>query len=184
MRRPLRLLPLAMVLVAAAAFPAAASAVTPGDYTQPGFNPANAPSGTHLATKSATPTCTVGANLNISCNSYTLGGVGHTNATLNLTAAYNETVQCTNGGNNTVVAQQQTASAGPITVTPSAKNGNMTVPSIGVTAPVLGSTSKGSPCPNRNWTATVIDVTLHTFDYTLTFDGFTNPAVEITATDP
>lgn len=184
MRKTLRLLPLAMVLVAAVAFPAVAGAVVPGTYTQPGFNSANAPSGTHLATGSATPTCTVDSNLNISCNSYTLQGVGHTNATLNLAATYNETVQCTNGGNNTVVAQQQTASAGPITVTPSSKNGSMTVPATGVTAPVVGTTSKGSPCPNRNWTATVLDVTLHSFDYTLTFDGFTKPAVEITATDP
>ena len=184
MRTPLRLLTLVAVLAAAIVFPATASAVTPGTFTQPGFNSANAPSGTHLATASATPTCTVDANLNISCNSYTLQGVGHTNATLNLVATYNETVSCTNGGNNTVVAQQKTASAGPTTVTPSNKNGSMTVPATGVTAPVKGSTSKGSPCPNRNWTATVLDVTLHSFTYTLTFDGFSSPAVEITATDP
>ena len=162
----------------------AASAVTPGTYTSPGFNPANAPTGTHFATGSATPTCTVDANLNISCNSYTLQGVGHTNATLNLVATYNETIQCTNGGRQIVEAQQSTASAGPTKVTPSAKNGSMTVPSTGVTAPVAGTTSSGSPCPNRNWTATVLDVTLSSFDYTLTFDGFTEPAVEITATDP
>lgn len=189
--RKLRLLSLATVVAAAAAFAAvAAASVQAGTYTAT-VTSANAPNGTHFGNRSSAPTCVVASDLSISCGdgaaadqSYTLQGVGHTDATLNLVATYNETISCTNGGNHVVVAQQKTASSGATTLTPSRKNGSMTVPATGVTAPAVGSTHKGSPCPNRNWTATVSDVTLHSFDYTLAFDGFPGPYVEIRATDP
>src|SRR5215510_6024053 len=60
---------------------AAAAAVAPGTFgPDPGsFNPANAPSSSHLANGSPSPQCTVNADLSINCGAFTLGGVGHTN---------------------------------------------------------------------------------------------------------
>src|SRR5438105_9061642 len=140
MRRPVRLLALGTVVAAAVAFPAVAAAtVSPGTYTtsSPGsfINYANAPQGTHFANGSTAPTCIVASDLSISCGDganadqpYTLGGVGHTRATLNLVATYTEQVQCTNHGKQVVEAQQRTAGlpGGPQTW-PSDKNGNTTV---------------------------------------------------------
>jgi hypothetical protein len=41
-------------------------------------------------------------------------------------------------------------------------------------------------CPNPNWTPSIREGTLvlETFDYTLTFVGFSAPYIEITASDP
>src|SRR6266487_6100070 len=96
-----KFLALATMLVAAIAFPAAASAaVAPGTYgPNPGsFNPANAPGSSHLT--SGSPSCTVNADLSIDCSAYVLGGVGHTNADVLLTANYTAIVDCFNPGTN------------------------------------------------------------------------------------
>ena len=198
MRRPVRLLALGTVVAAAVAFPAVAAAtVSPGTYTtsSPGsfINYANAPQGTHFANGSTAPTCIVASDLSISCGDganadqpYTLGGVGHTRATLNLVATYTEQVQCTNHGKQVVEAQQRTAGlpGGPQTL-PSDKNGNTTVPPAALPAPPgQDSSGSGAPCPNRNWTWTVLSTTLDSFDYTLTFSRFSSPFIQISATDP
>jgi hypothetical protein len=57
----------------------------------------------------------------------------------------------------------------------------MTVPATSVSPATTGSSN---PCPNPNWTPTVESTTLNSFDYTLTFKGFSSPAIEISATDP
>jgi hypothetical protein len=171
---------LSMLLVALSAAVASAN-FTPGDQFTGTLNTANAPSGTHLANGSATPTCTIGSDgLTVTCNAYTLGGVGHTNADLVLTADYTVTVQCTNHGRQIVEAQQKTATAPGKTTVTSSKNGQLAVPERSVSP----SSFSGNPCPNPNWTATVLSTKLNSFDYTLTFDGFSSPAIEITATDP
>src|SRR4029453_13667390 len=87
--------------VAAMAFTTAAwAAVAPGTYTPTAdsFNSANAPGSSHLA--SGSPSCTVNANLSIDCSAYVLGGVGNTNATVNLDADYSATIDCFNKGTN------------------------------------------------------------------------------------
>jgi hypothetical protein len=35
-------------------------------------------------------------------------------------------------------------------------------------------------CPNPNWTEEVTDITVTSFTYTVTFAGFTEPAIEVT----
>ena len=69
---------------------------------------------------------------------------------------------------------------GPVTVR-SDKNGQMTVPSQSVSPPT---TVSGNPCPNRNWTPTLASTTLNSYDYTLTFEGFSSPYIESSQTDP
>ena len=182
MRRHLRLLPLAVLLIAAVAFPAwAAADVAPGTYGAT-TTAANGPNGTHLGNGSSAPSCTVNADLSIDCTGpYTLQGVGHTDAVLNLTATYSESVQCTNHGRQLVLSHSGTASlpGGPQTIK-SAKNGSMTVPAASLPAPpAQGTSGSGGPCPNKNWTYVINSVTLGSFDYTLTFAGFSGPYFEV-----
>jgi hypothetical protein len=63
----------------------------------------------------------------------------------------------------------------------SSKNGQLSVPAQSVSP-----FSAPQVCPNPNWTPVIRGgtVTLNSFDYTLTFAGFTAPYIEITATDP
>jgi hypothetical protein len=180
MRKPLLIL---AALIGAALLTAAVAAATTT------VSPSNAPSGTHFADGSTVPTCTVAADQSVTCGDgpasdqpYVLGGVGHTDASLNLTGKYTESISCTNNGKMTVVAQQQTgqANGGALPLKPD-KNGQLTVPATTMNAPAtVGDTGSGSPCPNHNWTWTVQSVTLNSYDYTLTFDGFPGPYIEIT----
>src|SRR5215218_8780525 len=160
------LLALATVLVAAIAFPAAASAaVSPGTYGPDAgsFNPANAPGSSHLT--SGSPSCTVNADLSISCSGYVLGGVGNTNATVNLSASYSATIF---------------SASNAATVT-STRNGQLTVPTRSVSP-----FSAPQVCPNPNWTPSIRPgtLTLNSFTYTLTFAGFASPYITISQTDP
>jgi hypothetical protein len=181
-RKPLRLLALGTVLVAAIALPAAANAaVAPGTYTPTAdsFNSANAPGSSHLT--SGSPSCTVNANLSISCSPYVLGGVGHTNANVSLTASYSATINCTNHGGNLVESHTTTFSASSSATVTSSRNGQLSVPSQSASP-----FSAPQVCPNPNWTPSIAPgtLTLNSFTYTLTFAGFGSPYITITATDP
>jgi hypothetical protein len=169
---------LSMLLVALTASVAFA-AVAPGTYgvNAGSFNGANAPGSSHLT--SGTPTCTVNANLSIDCSAYVLGGVGHTNADVLLTANYTAIIDCFNGGTNPQnPVESHTTSFSPTskaTVT-SSKNGQLSVPtqSVSFTGAPVG-------CPNPNWTPVIRagSVTLVSFSYTLTFNGFTAAYITI-----
>lgn len=158
-----------------------ALAVAPGTYspTNDSFNPANAPGSSHLT--SGTPQCVVNANLNVNCASYVLGGVGHTNANVSLSATYSATIDCTNHGGNLVESHTSTFSAGGSTTVTSSRNGQLSVPSESANP-----FSAPQVCPNPNWTPSIRPGTLvlETFTYTLTFAGFSSPYITITASDP
>jgi hypothetical protein len=147
------------------------------------FNPANAPTGTHVQTGS--PSCTV-SGLNVSCSSYELAGVGNTNATGNLSVTYSATVVCINAGGNPSDGQHQgTFTASSSTGSLSPKNGRLTVPSLSATAPTEQQFLAQQTCPNPNWTPTIPGgITLSSFTYTLTFAGFSGPYITITGNDP
>jgi hypothetical protein len=179
-----KLLGLATVLVAAVAFPAAASAVTPGVYlpTADSFDSANAPGSSHLT--SGSPSCTVNADLSIDCSDYVLGGVGHTNATVNLAANYTAIIDCNNKGtnkNNPVESHTVAFSVASTATVASTRNGQLRVPKESVSP-----FSAPQVCPNPNWTPEIRSGTLQLLDftYTLTFAGFTSPYITITASDP
>ena len=171
---------LSMLLVALTAT-AAFAAVAPGTYgpNAGSFNGANAPGSSHLT--SGSPSCTVNANLSIDCSAYVLGGVGHTNATVALTANYTAIVDCNNGGtnkNNPVESHTTSFSPSSTATVASTKNGQLSVPAQSASA-------FGAPqvCPNPNWTPSIRAGTLvlNTFTYTLTFAGFTSPYITIAA---
>jgi hypothetical protein len=143
------------------------------------INPANAPTGTHF--KSGTATCSV-SGTTVSCSGYTLAGVGNANATATLNATYTATVVCINGGSNPSDSQHQ----GSFTETPTTgslqpKNGNLTVPPLSASAPTEQQFLAQQTCPNPNWTPTIPGgITLSSFTYTLTFAGFSGAYITIT----
>ncbi|MPW22945.1 hypothetical protein GCT13_40720 [Paraburkholderia sp. CNPSo 3157] len=149
----------------------AAMLIAPAAWAQT-INAANAPSGAHFAT--AEPTCTTDQNLNVSCTAATIGGVGNTNITVTLTASYSGTVTCTNGGGKLVDVKTKAVTSGSAQGMPSAKNGQIAVPALSVTAPSTASLLANATCPNGNWTKSLVgnSVTLVSFAYTITFDGF------------
>lgn len=172
---------LAILLAVGMTAKIAIASVVPGTYT-PTIIDANAPTGTHLQT--GTISCTVDATLAVSCTPYELAGVGHTNADLSLIANYTATVDCFNPGtnpNNPIESHTTSATASSTTTITSEKNGRLAVPAKSVSSSVvpLG-------CPNPNWTPVIRPgtLTLTSFTYTLTFEGFTGAYITISATDP
>jgi hypothetical protein len=165
---------LSMLLVALSASVALA-AVSPGNY--PGtLTPGNAPGSSHLT--SGSPSCTVNADRSIDCSAYVLGGVGHTNATVSLSANYSATIDCTNHGGSLVESHTSNFAADSKASVASTKNGQLSVPAQSVSP-------FGAPqvCPNPNWTPSIRGgtVTLNSFTYTLTFDGFSSAYITISA---
>jgi hypothetical protein len=155
---------------------AASAAVAPGTYgpNAGSFNGANAPGSSHLT--SGSPSCTVNADRSIDCSAYVLGGVGHTNADVSLTASYSAIIDCTNHGGNLVESHTSNFSADSNATVASTKNGQLSVPAQSVSP-------FGAPqvCPNPNWTPSIRGgtVTLNSFTYTLTFKGFTSAYITI-----
>jgi hypothetical protein len=182
LRRILFLLTVPFAAVITFAAPALAS-VAPGTYfpTADSFSSANAPASSHLANGSASPQCVVNTALDVNCNAYTLAGVGHTNATVDLAATYTAIVDCFNPGtnpNNPIESHTTNFTADSTATIPSTKNGQLSVPAQSVSAGQVGQV-----CPNPNWTPKIRAGTLQllTFTYTLTFAGFTSPYITIKA---
>jgi hypothetical protein len=165
-----------LTLLMALSASAASAAVAPGTYgPDPGsFNPANAPGSSHLT--SGSPSCTVATNLSISCSSYVLGGVGHTNATVSLAASYSATIDCTNHGGNLVESHTADFTASSSANVASTRNGQLTVPTRSASP-----FSAPQVCPNPNWTPSIRPgtLTLNSFTYTLTFAGFGSAYITI-----
>jgi hypothetical protein len=147
--------------------------VAPGTY--PGVvNSANAPGSSHLASGSIQ--CVVDADLNVNCSPYVLGGVGNTNAAVSLTASYSATIDCTNKGGNLVESHTSSFTDSSTATVASTRNGQLSVPSQSASP-----FSAPQVCPNPNWTPSIRSGTLEleSFTYSLTFAGFSAPAVLI-----
>lgn len=145
------------------------------------FNGNTAPSGAHLANNSPAPNCTVNGSQDVDCNAYQIGGVGNTDADLVLSATYEGTVQCRNHGGQIVDVKTQTTSAITGDSLTKVRNGQLLVSAVGASAPSDASFEASATCPNKNWTKELLgSPTLLSFTYTLTFDGFVDPVVEIT----
>jgi hypothetical protein len=142
-------------------------------------NPANAPNGTHY--KSGTAGCAV-SGTTVTCNQFTLAGVGNTDVTGTLSVTYSATVVCINGGGNPSDSQHQgtfstSSSTGPL----QPKNGNVTVTPLSRSAPSESEFLSQQTCPNPNWTPTVPGgISLQSYTYTVQFTGFPGPYITIT----
>ena len=142
------------------------------------------PNGGHL--QSGSVFCVVNSNLSVTCSStgsYSINGVGNTNATATLAASFSSTIDCTNNGGKLVpvksTPQTAPASSGPIS---SDKNGSLTVAPISSGAPTQSQFLNAATCPNGNWTKSLAggSITLGSFTYTLLFAGKSTPTVSIT----
>jgi len=141
--------------------------------------PQFAPSGTHLQTGSVGCTETATA---VSCTTFELAGVGHTNATVSLSVTYSATIQCTNRGGELVESHDDAVTEVTSAALTSSKNGRLTVPALSSTAPTEAEVLEQADCPNPNWTPSVLagSIQIASFSYSLTFAGFTSPYILIT----
>lgn len=165
---------LAMMLVGLSA--GAAVAVTNFD---------NAPSGAHYRHGSAEPVCTettvptTGA-ITVSCTGTQIAGVGNTNAVLTLSVEGTANFVCHNPGNDNIVEPHSDSVSESIStpLTPS-RNGTLVVPSQTVTISPEEAAAQFE-CPNANWREEFVGFSDLRFTYSLTFVGFTEPAISIT----
>lgn len=156
MHKPFRLLAIAVVLVAAAVFPATASASNP-----------------HFK-RNGEPVCIVsgaGTNTSSTTCSATLAGLGQETLVIAVTVRGSAVYQCQNKGGQTAPGQNRVL-VGPVTAPTTIpadqiKNGNVsftTNPAV-LTAPDTV-TGAEAGCPNPNWTG--VNPVLTTTDITMT----------------
>lgn len=142
------------------------------------IDPSQAPSGTHLQT--GVIGCAVQADQSVTCSTFELAGVGHTDAEVALTASYTATIDCNNPGNNRnnpIESHTTSFSASSLITVTSAKNGRLSVP-----AQTVSPFSVVQGCPNPNWEPVIRagTLTLTSFTYTLSFPGFVAPYLTVT----
>jgi hypothetical protein len=166
-----RIFLIAVLSVAMLGFASAAQAVT--DFS-------NAPQGAHYANGSAEPVCSVNG-LTVSCTGTEIAGVGNTNATVELAVTSTISGVCHNPGVNSKVVEPFSESETTTTSTEltSTKNGRLIVPAQTATGTSTEVFLETFTCPNPLWTPEVTSNVL-SFEYTLTFAGFTEPAILIT----
>ena len=139
----------------------------------------NAPQGAHFARGAAAPVCTL-SGLTVSCTGTTIGGVGNTNATVNLAVTSTFTGTCQNPGSKSKTVepfteQETTTTTSVITST---RNGQLIVPAQTATGVSSEEFLADFSCPNPNWEATVTGTSI-SYVYSLTFAGFTQPAITV-----
>jgi len=140
----------------------------------------NAPQGAHFAKGAGEPVCTVDGTT-VSCTGTTIVGVGNTNATVTLAVTSTISGVCHNPGVNNKVVDPFSDSVTESTssLLTSTKNGRLTVPAQSTTGVSSGDFLETFTCPNPRWEAEVTSNVL-SFEYTLTFAGFSDPAIWIT----
>ena len=144
-------------------------------------NFANAPQGAHYAQGFGEPVCTL-SGLTVTCTGTQIEGVGNTNATVTLSVTTTFTGVCHNPGVNSKVVEPftQSETTTTSTVVPSTKNGRLVVPAQSATGTSSADFLATFSCPNPNWTPEITG-TATSFVYTLTFAGFTQPAITVTS---
>lgn len=143
-------------------------------------NFANAPQGAHYARGSAEPVCTI-TGTTVTCTATAIEGVGNTNATVELSVTNTISGVCHNPGVNSMVVEPFSRSITETTSSTitSTKNGRLLVPAQSTTGTSTEEFLATFTCPNPNWTPEVTSNVL-SFEYSLTFAGFTQPAILIT----
>jgi hypothetical protein len=151
---------------------------TPGAFAVTNFD--NAPQGAHYAKGFSEPVCTV-SGTTVTCTGTQIEGVGNTNARVVLTVTSTISGVCHNPGTNSKVVEpfsRSVTSTSSSNLT-STKNGRLVVPAQTTTGTSTADFLATFTCPNPNWTPEVTSNVI-SFEYTLTFAGFTEPAIRIT----
>jgi hypothetical protein len=151
---------------------------SPGAFAVTNF--ANAPQGAHYAKGFSEPVCTV-SGTTVTCTGTQIEGVGNTNATVELSVTSTISGVCHNPGTKSKVVEPFSESVTSTTSSnlTSTKNGRLVVPAQTTTGTSTADFLETFTCPNPNWTPEVTSNVL-SFEYTLTFAGFTEPAIRIT----
>lgn len=139
----------------------------------------NAPNGAHFAKGSGEPVCNL-SGLTVTCTGTQIAGVGNTNAQVSLTVTSTFTGMCHNPGTNKKIVDPFTESESSTTTAQlfPTRNGVLRVPAQTATGTSTQEFLDNFSCPNPNWTAEV-NGTAISFSYTLTFAGFSEPAIWI-----
>jgi hypothetical protein len=166
-----RVIFVALLSVAMLGFASPAQAVT---------NFSNAPQGAHYANGASEPVCTV-SGTTVTCTGTAIAGVGNTNATVELDVTSTISGVCHNPGVNSKVVEPFSESVTTSTSSEltSTKNGRLVVPAQTTTGTSSEAFLATFTCPNPRWTPEVTSNVL-SYEYTLTFAGFTEPAIIIT----
>jgi hypothetical protein len=146
------------------------------------FNNSTAPQGAHYSNNSGEPVCSVGATA-VSCTGTSIAGVGNTAATVVLSVTTTFSGVCHNPGTNSKVVEpfsDSDTNSSSQRATPS-RNGRLDVAAQSTPIPSQEDFEATFTCPNPNWTPEVTSSGT-SFTYTLTFDGFTQPAITISGT--
>src|SRR5215207_8422130 len=138
----------------------------------------NAPQGAHYATGFGEPTCTL-TGTTVDCTGTEIVGVGNTNATVTLAVTSTFTGTCTNRGGHLVEPFTEQETTTTSTVVTSTRNGQLIVPAQTATGVSSEQFLASFECPNPNWTPAVTGTAI-SYRYSLTFAGFTEPAILIT----
>lgn len=165
-----RIFLVAVLSIAMLSFGSAAQAVT--DFS-------NAPQGAHYAKGASEPVCTI-SGTTATCTGTAIAGVGNTNATVELAVTSTISGVCHNPGKNSKVVEPFSESVTTSTSSEltSTKNGRLVVPAQTTTGASTEEFLATFTCPNPNWTPEVTSNVV-SFEYTLTFAGFTEPAIRI-----
>ncbi len=140
----------------------------------------NAPQGAHYTKGSAEPVCTP-SGTTVTCTGTQIAGVGNTNAEVSLSVTTTFTGVCHNPGSKSKVVDPFTESETTTTTATvtSSKNGRLVVPTQTATGTSSADFLDSFSCPNPNWQADITGTSL-SYEYTLTFAGFSQPAILIT----
>jgi len=118
-----------------------------------------APTGAHYRQGFGDPVCSI-SGLTVSCSGTEIAGVGNNDATVMLAVTYGATVQCRNN---------------------EIRNGTLVVAPFSASNPPTNATFLAlATCPNPNWTKVLLGTpTVTGYTYTLTFEGYTLPAITV-----
>jgi hypothetical protein len=139
-----------------------------------------APQGAHIS--KGTPNCfLLPGNVTVQCGSVTIVGIGKTNATTTLSAVYSATFDCLDESGNVVTSVREPTQTA--TGQPSPENGRITTPILRSSVPSGEDfiADGGVSCPGGTTPQIVPDsLTVDSFTYTVSFDGFTGNYIKIT----
>jgi hypothetical protein len=181
MQKRLALLPAVALTVAACSTDPATSPRSPSaPRFETSFTSSTAPNGAHYRNGFSEPVCSLSGG-GVSCTGTAIAGVGNTDATLLLQVSYSATVQCRNRGGKIVDVKTQTTTSVSSDDLTDVRNGTLYVSSVSSSSPSDQTFLDAASCPNGNWTKLLVDGSrsVSGYLYTLTFDGFVQPAISI-----
>ena len=100
-----------------------------------------------------------------------------------LAVSYEATVQCQNRGGKIVDVKTQTTTSVSSDSLTDVRNGTLYVSPVSSSSPTDQSFLDAASCPNGNWTKLLVEgsPSVSSYQYSLTFHGFNEPAILITS---